>query len=153
MRRSEKEITDRSKIDKILTEGKVCRIAMIDNGLPYIVPMNFGYDNGFLYFHSSKEGRKIEILKHNPNICVEVETGCEVVEHEKPCNWGMKYMSVIAGGKVTFLEDDNEIISALNIILKKYAGRNDYSFDSSSLINILVWSVRIENITGKTSGY
>ena len=153
MRRSEKEITDQSKIDKILTQERICRIAMIDNGLPYVIPMNFGYENGFLYFHSSKEGRKIEILKHNPNICVEVETGCEVVEHEKPCNWGMKYMSIIAEGKVTFLEDIAEKKLALNIVMKKYAGKNDFVFDSSSLNSVLVWSVKIEKITGKKSGY
>ena len=153
MRRSEKEITDQSEINKILTQEKICRIAMIDNGFPYIVPMNFGYENGIFYFHSSHKGRKISILKCNPSACIEVESGCKVIEGEKPCNWGMRYMSIIAEGQVTFLENIDEINFALNIIMKKYAGRNDFVFDSSSITSVLVWSVKIEKISGKISGY
>ena len=57
MRRKEKEITITKEIEKILKESKVCRLAMVDEDKPYIVPMNFGYSNGYLFFHSAKQGR------------------------------------------------------------------------------------------------
>ena len=40
----------------------------------YIVPINHAEMNGSLYFHSSKEGRKIELLRKNPQIIVEAES-------------------------------------------------------------------------------
>ncbi len=59
MRRKEKEIADKSEIESIIRKSLVCRLGIVDAGLPYIVPLCFGYDNGALFFHSAKEGRKI----------------------------------------------------------------------------------------------
>lgn len=153
MRRSEKEIINQSEIDKILSEESICRVAMVDNGIPYVIPMNFGYENGVLYFHSAKEGRKLDVVKQNPNVCIEVERGCEIVKNEKPCNWGMKFMSIIAEGKVIFLQNNEEKIHALNVVMQKYSGRNDYEFENKSLNAVEVWSVKIQKVTGKKSGY
>jgi nitroimidazol reductase NimA-like FMN-containing flavoprotein (pyridoxamine 5'-phosphate oxidase superfamily) len=66
MRRTEKEITNRREIDLILSKATVCRIGFIDNEIPYIVPLNFGYSNNCLYFHSAPNGKKIELLKKIP---------------------------------------------------------------------------------------
>ena len=57
MQRKELEIKDREEIEAILESGKVCRIAMSHNDKPYIVPMNYGYKNNILYFHSAKVGK------------------------------------------------------------------------------------------------
>ena len=59
LRRKEKEIIDKSEIESIIRKSLVCRLGIVDEGLPYIVPLCFGYDKGALFFHSAKEGRKI----------------------------------------------------------------------------------------------
>jgi len=63
MRRTDKEILDQELLEKILKEELVCRIALNDQGNPYLVPMIFGYQDHYLFLHSAKEGRKIDILK------------------------------------------------------------------------------------------
>ena len=73
MRRKEKEIKNKNMIESILKEADHCVIALSDNNSPYIVPMNFGYKNQTLYLHSSKEGKKIEILKVNNRVSFGVE--------------------------------------------------------------------------------
>ena len=65
MRRKEKEIKDKKEIEQIFKEAHVCRLGMVDGKIPYIVPMNFGYRDNILYFHSALSGRKIDILKNN----------------------------------------------------------------------------------------
>ncbi len=65
MRRNDSEITDRKDIDGIIRRCRVCRLAMCDGSQPYIVPLSFGYDGSFLYFHTAREGRKIDIIKRN----------------------------------------------------------------------------------------
>ena len=67
MRRKDREITGRENIEPILRACKTCRVAMIADGAPYVVPLNFGYtwdDDGLtLYFHSGLKGKKIDALR------------------------------------------------------------------------------------------
>jgi len=67
MRRKNLEEKDINVIEDILKECKVCRISLCCDGVPYIVPMNFGYDlkenNLTLYFHSALKGRKTDGIK------------------------------------------------------------------------------------------
>ena len=63
MRRREKEITDIKSIEKIMFKAKVCRLALTQDNTPYIVPVCFGYNSKVIYFHSAKEGKKIDIIR------------------------------------------------------------------------------------------
>lgn len=153
MRRSDKEITDGILIEEILNEAQICRIAMCDNNLPYIIPMNFGYKAGSLYFHSAKEGKKIHILKENPSVCFEAETKVEIKTGDNACSWGMRYLSIIGQGKVSFLEDHFEKINALDLIMAKYTGEQKFEYLASSINEITLFKIEIQEITGKKSGY
>lgn len=153
MRRKDKEITDIALIEDILNKAQVCRIAMCKHNTPYIVPMNFGYKEGILYFHSAKEGKKIDLLKENPIASFEVETDLELVKNEKACNWGMKYFSVIGSGEVVFIESTTGKVQALDVIMEKYAGEKKFEFPESALSGIEVFQIKIVHMTGKKSGY
>jgi nitroimidazol reductase NimA-like FMN-containing flavoprotein (pyridoxamine 5'-phosphate oxidase superfamily) len=81
MRIKDKEVTDIRIIEQIIMNNSICRIGLCNNNQPYVVPMNFGYKNNCLYIHSTKQGKKIDILKDNPNICFEVEEDKEFVDN------------------------------------------------------------------------
>lgn len=59
MRRADKEITDYGLIETILKEERICRIALCDWEKPYLIPMIFGYHDGYLYLHSAPEGKRL----------------------------------------------------------------------------------------------
>lgn len=151
MRRSEKEIKDLEVIESIMKEALECRIGLCEDNKPYIVPMNFGYKHNYLYIHSALEGKKIEILKKNSNVCFEVDVKTEVVKAKNPCGWSMKYLSVIGFGKASFVEDLAEKAEALNAIMEKYSGKDDYEFPEVALKKVAVIKIEIEEITGKKS--
>ncbi len=155
MRRIDKEIKDPELIQKILKQAKVCRIALCIDGKPYIVPMNFGYHDKILYLHSATEGRKIDILRKNSNICFEVDIKTQLVTSGNPCKWGMRYLSVIGSGKAHFIDNIEGKMEALDIIMAKYSSKSENSFKYSrdALSSVLIIKVEIENITGKKSGY
>jgi len=155
MRRSDKEIKDIDTIELILKEALICRVGLCENNKPYIVPMNFGFKDNCLYLHSARDGRKIEILKANNNVCFEVDVKTELVTSKNACNWGMKYYSVIGFGKAQFIEDINEKKKILDIIMQKYSGNDAQSFEysQSSLDKTAVIKIKIGEITGKKSGY
>jgi hypothetical protein len=62
MRRSDREITHRERIDEIIRGCEVCHLGMADRDQPYVVPVSFGYDGQDVYFHS---GRWQEDQRHH----------------------------------------------------------------------------------------
>lgn len=150
MRRNDREITGKQDIEKIIKESHVCRLAMIDGKVPYIVPLNFGYQNGVLFFHSAPEGRKIDLLKQNPNVCFEMDELVQFKKAKLPCEWGVKYKSVIGSGTAELLNDIEEKTSALNIIMSHYSGRQ-FEFSSEMVKKTIVIKVTISQMTGKQS--
>ena len=103
MRRKEREISDPQVLESIINSAKVCRLAMCEGGVPFVVPLCFGYEKGALYFHSAIEGRKLEILKKNPRVSFEMDIDWELVRSGDHCN--MRYRSVIGFGKATLFNN------------------------------------------------
>ena len=152
MRRADKEIKDRKKIDAILAKAICCRIALVDGDCPYIVPVNFAVSNDHLYFHSAKEGRKIDILRKNNSVCFEMDIEGEIVKGQIACSWGMKYVSVIGFGQAFFIEDNAGKKKALDILMEKYAGKSGFSYANEELDKIIIIDVKIDTVSGKQSG-
>ncbi len=151
MRRKDREIKDKALIDNIINRAAVCRIAMSDGNRPYIVPMNFGYRDGCIYLHSAREGRKIDILRENSHVCFEMETDPVLVKDGKPCEWGMKYCSVIGFGIARLVDDFEEKKKALDIIMEKYSGENSFEYDEKAVDRVIIIKIIISSITGKKS--
>ena len=150
MRRKDKEIAGKSEIESIIRKSLVCRLGLVDDGSPYIVPLCFGYKDNSLHFHSAKAGRKIEILKRNNEVCFEFDDNLEVQAGEAACDWGMMYRSVIGYGRASFIEDPEEKRKALDIIMAKYAD-GAFEYSEKALGKALVIRVEIESMTGKKS--
>jgi len=152
MRRKEKEITDKSLIEKILKESDLCRIAMVDGSEPYIVPLNYGYADGIIYAHSASAGRKIEILKANDRVCFEIEHAAEVVKKDEACKWTEKYRSIIGYAKVEIVTDKERKKKGLDVIMQKYGFQGVAVYNEGSLSRMVLLEMKIERVTGKQSG-
>ena len=154
MRRSEKEVTDRAEIETILLNAEICRIGLCVDNKPYIVPMNFGYHDNCLYLHSAKVGKKIEMLKTNPNVCFEVEGKSEQVDGgEVACKWSMKFVSIIGNGRAMFVEDREEKKKALNVLMAQFSKREGFTYLDKQLDSVLVIVIGIMEMSCKKSGY
>lgn len=151
MRRAEKEITNRKELDAILAKATICRIGLLDQNHPYIVPLNFGYHNGCLYFHSAPEGKKIDLIKKNNTVCFEVDIDHTIVNTGKPCNWSSTYSSIIGYGKAYLITKIEEKQNALNIIIDHYAPGTTYTFPEKNLHDVVIIKIEITEMTGKTS--
>ena len=151
MRRNEKEITDFARIEDVIRKSSICRLGLCRDSRAYIVPLNFGYQDKTLYFHSAKEGTKIEILKKNPDVCFEFDIDMGIVRlDESGCNWSNRYQSVVGFGKAIIIEGVEQKRDALDILMANYSDRKfDYPF--SSIENTFTFKVEIESMTGKQS--
>ncbi|MBA1333642.1 MAG: hypothetical protein HPY66_0035 [Firmicutes bacterium] len=153
MRRKDKEITDRLVIDDIINRAEVCRVAFCNENIPYIVPMNFGYRDNCLYFHSAREGKKLDMIKNNRLVCFEIDIDHEIIKDDNPCGWGMKYYSVIGYGKAELIAEMDKKKKALDIIMGKYSDTKHYDYPENVVRNIEIIKITIAEVTGKKSGY
>ena len=151
MRRNDKQINDISVIEDILNRATVCRLAMCENNQPYVIPLCFGYEDNALYLHCSREGKKLDILKKNNNVCFEIDIEHEIIKAGQACDWGMKYKSVIGFGKAVFIEDIESKLKALDVIMQQYS-EGSFEYPENAIKNIVLIKVEIESMTGKQSG-
>ena len=154
VRRDDKEITDPEGIREILTKGLVCHVAMVDDGKPYMVAMNYGFRDDSIYLHAALEGRKISILRKNPDVCFMVYTGNRLTTGLDACgDWTMKYRSVTGFGKATLIEKDEEKVTCMHIIMDQYTTRGPFEFSPDRVAQTMVIRIDIEETTAKNSGY
>lgn len=153
MRRAEREVTDPGELEAILKRCDVCRLGLCDGNAPYVVPLNFGYELSegelTLYFHCAGEGKKLELIRRNPNACFETDCGHELVRGPRACDWTMRYESVIGEGTVSFVESPEEKEGALRKVMEQYAGRPDFSFDQNMLRHVTILKLSVSHFTGK----
>lgn len=154
MRRKDREITSADEIIAVIERCKVMHLAMIDNGKPYVVPLNFGYtyENGrlTLYFHCASQGRKTDILKKSPDVCFEMDGGHRLIEGSTDCAYGYGYESVIGSGRCEFITDSGEKIKALTELMKHQTGVDrKYEFDSNAVEKICVCRITADEFSGK----
>ena len=152
MRKKEKEITEESDIERIIRDSLFCRLGMVDGDTPYVVPLCFGYRDKTIYLHGSLKGKKTDALKRNPNVCFEFDIDTEIIEADNACDWGVKFKSVIGFGKAVFLDWFDEKREALDIIMSQYSKR-PFSFPDHLLKKTAVIKIKIDNMTGKQSGF
>jgi nitroimidazol reductase NimA-like FMN-containing flavoprotein (pyridoxamine 5'-phosphate oxidase superfamily) len=151
MRRTDREVTDLATIQAIVHGCRVCRLGLAVAGEPYVVPVSFGFDGESVYFHTAKQGRKIDMMTVNPRVCVQFERDVELVtDNDEACSWTFSYESVIGFGTVVELVCTKAKTLGLNRIMKHYSGR-DWEFDERMLSSTRVWRVDLDGLTGKRS--
>ena len=144
------------EINQIISKCEACVVGMVDlQGKPYVLPFNFGYKDGKLYIHSGPEGKKIDIWEKNPYVCVSFSTDYKMnIRHETvACSYSMKYRSVLMHGKVKSVDDLEQKAQVLNIIMEKYSGKSDFSYNEPALANVNVFEIEISEIESRAYLY
>jgi nitroimidazol reductase NimA-like FMN-containing flavoprotein (pyridoxamine 5'-phosphate oxidase superfamily) len=151
MRKANQEITDPKILEDILQKATIIRLAMIDNGMPYLLPFNFGYNENCIYIHSAPAGKKLEVLRRNPQVCFEVEDETATVKGDIACRWSAIYRSIIGYGKVEFVIGFDKKQQALDIIMQQHGAPANMEFDPKEVEFVVVLKLKIDSMTGKQS--
>ncbi len=151
MRRSEREITAAREIESILESEGVGRLGLSLNDRPYVVPVNFGYQDGVIYIHSAAEGQKIDMIKKNPRVCFEVDSDHHLIPAAKACDFGTGYRSVIAFGQASVVTDPAGKKEGLDVIMAQHGGPPG-PYRDKSLQRVVIIRITVESMTGKKAG-
>lgn len=148
MRRKDKIKTQEETI-QILNECTNGVLAVIgDDGYPYGVPVSYIYNDGKIYFHCAGEGHKLDAIKAEPKVSFTV-VGADNIAPDK---FTTAYKSVIAFGKASIIDTDEEKMAALNLIREKYSGnfpKEGAAYIEKFWDKTTVVVIEIEHMTGK----
>lgn len=120
---------------------------------PYCLPLSLVRVDNCLYFHCAREGRKVDLLRKNPRVCVSfVDTDTPTVV--PPAMFTTYFRSAIATGTAFEVTDEEEKIEALRALCQRMTpeGMTGDLFDraiQASLHLTCVWRIDMDQITGK----
>lgn len=145
-------ILNKEEIENILTRNHTARLGCSDGREVYVVPITYVYDGENIFSHSN-EGKKIQIMRANPEVCIEID------EVDDIFNW----RSIIAKGIYEELTG-NESLKAFDLIYKslseiinKANSHNIHPHETGKTIHrrdipinsTIVYRIKLINITGR----
>jgi len=148
MRNFRKEITGRAELEDILAKAEVLFLALHDEPAPYVLPLNFAYAEGELWFHCAREGTKLDLIRRDPRVGFSAVADARVVPGPAPCDFAATGCSVVGRGTARISEDPAERRRGLDALMRRY-GRERPDYRSASLERACVIRVSVEELRGK----
>ena len=141
MRQKNREVSNREELLEIMRRCDVCRLALNNEGYPYIVPMNFGLS-------VDEDKMKLDLIRKDNRASFEMDGKHQLQYFEEQGYCTMAYESVIGSGTIRFLSD-KEKEQALRALMDQYhPGKNAY-FNPAAISRTAVYVLEVESITGK----
>jgi nitroimidazol reductase NimA-like FMN-containing flavoprotein (pyridoxamine 5'-phosphate oxidase superfamily) len=137
------------EMEKVLTEERVGYLGLSLHGLPYVVPLNYGYVGGKILFHCALTGKKLDYIRANPQVCFTVgrQFG-DVVPHPQGAVCHVNSDSVICYGIARIIDDAEErrkTLDAFNHCLEP----NAKEITVEDVSNCRAVEIRVTEMTGR----
>jgi len=139
-----------TQIENLLKEQVIGRIACHAGGETYLVPIHYVYRNGYVYAHSA-EGKKIRMMRENPQVCFEVEHIHSV----------FSWQTVIAKGVYEEITDIDEKQQAMQGIIHRIMplvtsaeghpshGITEKDSDVGTTVEVVVYRIKLSEQSGR----
>lgn len=139
-----------TQIENLLKQQVMGRLGCHADGITYIVPINYVYDGTNIYSHSA-EGKKIEMMRKNPEVCFEVDE----------INTVFKWKSAIVWGRFEEITDLDEKQQAMQGIIHRIMplannpgdhpshGITANEYDVGTTVELIVYKIVISQKTGR----
>lgn len=104
----------KQEVGRLLESSRICRMALNDSPQPYIIPLDYVYVNGRMYFHFANYGRKVDLFKKDPHVSVEVDRYNDAIT---------EYESVTLMGTLALVTDPAEKRMATEALISRIDSR------------------------------
>ena len=152
-------IQNKELIEEVLDNAEFGVLALCGEK-PYAVPVNFVYLDNAIYFHGSLTGKKMEIMKTNPNTSFNIVTNHSVLpsyimsDDALACPATAFFKSITIDGVIEIIENTDAKRKIFAALMNKLQPEGNYlSFDSGEYNMVLdktaVLKIKIEKINAK----
>lgn len=123
----------------LLSGGGVGHLGCIVKGEPYVVPINYLFEDGAVYGHSLP-GRKIRALRVHPRACLQVDRS----------NGDFQWRSAIAFGRFEEIESEVERSQVLRKLIERFPLLTpvESAIKGAAALEVIVFRIRVDRITG-----
>lgn len=124
-------MTDQTDINDFLKKCRIGILALINEEKPYAVPLNYIYFQKSIYFHSSLEGKKMDIIRTEPSVQFTVIKEYSYIpsyflDADMACSASQLYKSVMINGRAEIVEAMEEKINVLNEMMRVFQPEGHY---------------------------
>jgi nitroimidazol reductase NimA-like FMN-containing flavoprotein (pyridoxamine 5'-phosphate oxidase superfamily) len=131
---------------EVLFRANVARLACSHADQPYVVPISVAYDRAFdSLFSFSTLGKKVQWMRENPRVCVEVE------EIDDRFHW----TTVVIFGRYDEIVDSTEHVLRRQRALHLFERREEWWLPGAAKLgpkenpSVVVYQIHIESISGR----
>ena len=138
------------EIESLLSQQTIGRIGCHADGMTYIVPINYVYQDDCVYAHSGP-GKKIEMLDKNPQVCFQVDDIENILNWKSVIAWGM-YEKITGSTEMqqTMQKIIKHIMPAIgNIDGNPSHGITSNESDIGSDFDLILYKIRLVKKTGR----
>ncbi|MCL1802645.1 MAG: pyridoxamine 5'-phosphate oxidase family protein [Eubacteriaceae bacterium] len=150
MRRKDRQVDSFDDIVGILDRADTIRVGFNGDPYPYVVALSFGYraENRqiSIYFHGAKAGYKHELIKQNPNVCVQADILHGYIQDKG--SYSALYESFTGFGEVKQALGD-EALQGLDLLLEHCGFEAAGSYSETELEATLVYKIELNSYTAK----
>lgn len=149
MRRKDRERTA-EEAWQIVEDSSYGVISMIaEDGTSYGVPVNIVREGSAVYFHCALEGKKVDAMRKNPQVCLVCVDQDEIIGEKLTTRYGC----AMVFGTASEITEEAEKKEALRRLCLRHAPDHMDEFERSlgSIPRTAVWKITAEQITGKTN--
>ncbi len=121
-------------------------------GAPYCVPLSLVRVGDDLFFHCAMEGRKLELLRADPRVCVAFVTDTRPAYVPEKNLFTTYFKSAVVTGSAFEVTDPARKTAALRALCEKLTPEGMDGFDRAaarSLSVTAVWGIHMEEAVGK----
>ena len=143
-------------ISALLARSLYGHISTINqDGSPYTIGVNLIYHNGKFYFHCGLNGKKLDNIRRDNRVCINIDEMMELKNKNiaTPCGASIMYESVVASGRAFTVNENKEKAEILRIFAHKFAPEvSGIPMPEESLNRTLVVEINVDDMTFKEHG-
>jgi nitroimidazol reductase NimA-like FMN-containing flavoprotein (pyridoxamine 5'-phosphate oxidase superfamily) len=135
------------EIVSLLRSEVVARIGCHANGRTYVVPITYAYQDGAIIGHSV-DGMKIDMMRKNPFVCVEVDHMDDLANWRSVIAWG-HYEELSGGAIVPALEQLATRLAPLTVSETSVPAHARGTGHLPAAHSVVVYRIRLAEMTGR----
>lgn len=115
MRRHDRQLPE-TEAWELLADCEYGVLSLCAQDMPYGVPVSPVLVGHTLYFHCAKQGFKLDLIRANPKAHFTAVQHADVIASEATVD----YASVMTWGPIRMVEDEQERLSSLEALVRRY---------------------------------
>jgi hypothetical protein len=147
---------DKATIYRILDEGLVCHVGLVEDGQPVVIPMNYARHDDSVILHGAPASRLLKYVQAGQPVCVTVTLLDGLVLARSVYHHSMNYRSAVVFGRGRLIEAEQEKLAALEALTEHILpGRwqaarrpNRQELDATAVVSIAIESASAKVRTG-----